>query len=120
MSRYRHSSLRPFLESELLRTPLEELCLLTKRLNLAPGAFGSDDGLCAFMNMAMDPPHPLALKNAVNLLVKIGAMEDETNALTDLGWKLSFLSVEPRVGKALIYGTMFGVARSSKALAVSK
>jgi HrpA-like RNA helicase len=31
MSKRRHASLRPFLDSELLRTPLEELCLLAKR-----------------------------------------------------------------------------------------
>jgi ATP-dependent RNA helicase DHX36 len=71
------------------------------------------------MNKAIDPPHPLALKNAVGLLVEIGAMDDETNALTDLGWKLSGLSVAPRLGKALMFGMLFGVGRSAAAIAVA-
>jgi ATP-dependent RNA helicase DHX36 len=119
MSKRRHASLRPFLDSELLRTPLEELCLLAKRLGLANGGYDDFDGIPALMNKAIDAPHPLALKNAVGLLVEIGAMDDETNALTDLGWKLSGLSVAPRLGKALMFGMLFGVGRSAAAIAVA-
>ena len=32
----------------------------------------------------------------------LGAMDEETNELTDLGWCLSALSLEPRVGKMVI------------------
>jgi ATP-dependent RNA helicase DHX36 len=34
-TRKRHSSMRPFVISELLRTPLEEICLQCKRVSLA-------------------------------------------------------------------------------------
>ena len=44
-SRRRFSSLRPFVESELIRTPLEEICLQCKRLKLAPGGPDDHDGI---------------------------------------------------------------------------
>jgi HrpA-like RNA helicase len=75
---------------------------LAKRLGLANGGYDDFDGIPAVMNKAIDAPHPLALKNAVGLLVEIGAMDDETNALTDLGWKLSGLSVAPRLGNPFV------------------
>ena len=40
--------------------------------------------------------------DALELLVDLGAMDEETNELTDLGWCLSALSLEPRVGKMVI------------------
>jgi ATP-dependent RNA helicase DHX36 len=35
-SKRRHASMRPFVESELIRTPLEEICLQCKRVSLIP------------------------------------------------------------------------------------
>ena len=44
-SRRRHASMRPFVESELIRTPLEEICLQCKQLKLAPGGPDEPDGI---------------------------------------------------------------------------
>ena len=118
-SRRRHDSFRPFLESELLRTPLEELCLLCKRLGLTPGGEMDDNGIPAFLAAALSPPHPKAVLNGLQLLVDIGAMEPETNDLTHLGQCLASLSVEPRVGKMVLWSFILGVARAACSMAVA-
>jgi len=115
----RHASFRPFTESELLRTPLEEMCLQCKKLNLAPGGPEDIDGVPAFLAKALTPPHPKSVFNALELLVDLGAMEPETNDLTSLGKCLSVLSLEPRVGKMVIYSHLLGCARSAACMGVA-
>jgi ATP-dependent RNA helicase DHX36 len=61
---------------EILRTPLQELCLHIKSLQL--GAVGS------FLSKALQPPDPLAVENAIELLKTIGALDDKEE-LTPLG-----------------------------------
>ncbi len=75
------------------------MCLQCKKLHLAPGGFHDADGIPAFLAKALTPPHPKSIANALELLVEIGAMEEDTNNLTDLGKCLSVISLEPRVGK---------------------
>ncbi|KAL7498658.1 hypothetical protein ACHAWT_006480 [Skeletonema menzelii] len=118
-SRRRHGCMRAFLESELLRTPLEELCLQTKRLNLANGGPDDPDGIPAFLSKAMSPPHSKSITNALELLVNLGAMDEETNELTDLGVCLSALSLEPKVGKMLIMSHLIGCTREAACMAVA-
>ena len=48
-SRRRHAHMRPFVESELLRTPLEEICLQCKRVSLS---FGMCHGLLPLFNFS--------------------------------------------------------------------
>ena len=118
-SRRRHDSFRPFLESELLRTPLEEMCLQCKKLNLAPGGPEDEDGIPSFLSKALTPPHSKAVTNAIELLVELGAMEAETNDLTDLGLCLSVLSLEPTVGKMVIWSHLLGCTKAACAMAVA-
>lgn len=61
---------------EILRTPLQELCLNIKSLQL--GAVG------AFLAKALQPPNPLSVQNAIELLKTIGALDD-MEELTPLG-----------------------------------
>lgn len=61
---------------EILRTPLQELCLHIKRLRL--GTVGS------FLAKALQPPDSLAVQNAIELLKTIGALDD-MEELTPLG-----------------------------------
>lgn len=85
-------------EPELLRTPLHSLCLQIKSLKL--GNIGD------FLSKAMQPPDPLSVRNSVQLLKTIGALDD-AEELTNLGVHLSTLPVEPRIGKMLIMGSIF-------------
>ncbi|CAH9063561.1 unnamed protein product [Cuscuta europaea] len=83
---------------EILRTPLQELCLHIKSLQL--GTIGS------FLNKALQPPDPLSVKNAIELLQTIGAL-DEGEELTSLGRHLCTLPLDPNIGKMLLMGSFF-------------
>ncbi|XP_050669842.1 3'-5' RNA helicase YTHDC2-like isoform X6 [Leptidea sinapis] len=95
-SRRRHKTLPLNSVPEILRVPLQELCLHTKLL--APG----NTPIADFLSKALEPPSFLAVRNAVTLLKTIGAltpMED----LTEIGQHLLDLTVEPKLGKMLLY-----------------
>ncbi|GJN23317.1 hypothetical protein PR202_gb10954 [Eleusine coracana subsp. coracana] len=83
---------------ELLRTPLNSLCLQIKSLQV--GSIGE------FLSAALQPPEPRAVQNAVEFLKMIGALDGNEN-LTDLGRYLSMLPVDPKLGKMLIMGAVF-------------
>ncbi|XP_024023595.1 DExH-box ATP-dependent RNA helicase DExH3 isoform X1 [Morus notabilis] len=83
---------------ELLRTPLQSLCLQIKTLRLG--------SISEFLSRALQPPEPLSVQNAVEYLKIIGALDEDEN-LTVLGRNLSMLPVEPKLGKMLILGAIF-------------
>ncbi|KAI5578160.1 hypothetical protein POPTR_008G014100v4 [Populus trichocarpa] len=84
---------------ELLRTPLNSLCLQIKSLQV--GSIGE------FLSAALQPPKPLAVQNAIDFLKMIGALDEKEN-LTNLGKYLTMLPVDPKLGKMLIMGAIFG------------
>lgn len=83
---------------ELLRTPLQSLCLQIKSLQLG--------SISEFLSRALQAPEPLSVQNAVEYLKIIGALDENEN-LTLLGRNLSVLPVEPKLGKMLILGAIF-------------
>ncbi|PKU81642.1 DExH-box ATP-dependent RNA helicase DExH3 isoform X1 [Dendrobium catenatum] len=83
---------------ELLRTPLNSLCLQIKSLQLG--------SITQFLSASMQPPEPLAVQNAVEFLKMISALDENEN-LTNLGRYLSMLPVDPKLGKMLIMGAVF-------------
>lgn len=83
---------------ELLRTPLQSLCLQIKSLQLG--------GISQFLSKALQPPEQLSVENAIEYLKAIGALDENEN-LTVLGRNLSMLPVEPKLGKMLIMGSIF-------------
>lgn len=85
---------------EILRVPLEELCLHIMKCNL-----GSPED---FLSKALDPPQIQVISNAMNLLRKIGACELNEPKLTPLGQHLAALPVNVKIGKMLIFGAIFG------------
>jgi HrpA-like RNA helicase len=97
----------------------EEMCLVSKQLGLAPGGPDDDDGVPAFLAKAMSAPHLKSVSNALELLVDLGAMYPETNQLTALGECLAVLSLEPRVGKMVIWSYVLGCARVASNMAVA-
>ncbi|KAL0289636.1 UNVERIFIED_CONTAM: DExH-box ATP-dependent RNA helicase DExH3 [Sesamum angustifolium] len=82
---------------ELLRTPLNSLCLQIKSLEV--------ESIGAFLSAALQPPEPLAVQNAVDFLKMIGALDENEN-LTHLGRFLTVLPVDPKLGKMLIMGAI--------------
>ena len=85
---------------EMVRSPLEELCLEVASLDLGAPA--------AVFSRVISPPMPEAVAHAVALLHRIGAVEDASGAsLTPLGEKLAGMQVHPMLGKMLLIGGLF-------------
>ncbi|XP_048359940.1 ATP-dependent RNA helicase DHX29 [Sphaerodactylus townsendi] len=99
-TRDRFESFLEYSVPEILRVPLEELCLHIMKCNL-----GSPED---FLSKALDPPQPQVVGNAMNLLRKIGACELSEPKLTPLGQHLAALPVNVKIGKMLIFGAIFG------------
>ncbi|KAL3639356.1 hypothetical protein CASFOL_017263 [Castilleja foliolosa] len=93
-----HDAFADYQLPELLRTPLQSLCLQIKSLQLG--------SISDFLSKALQPPEPLSVQNAIDYLKMIGALDENEN-LSVLGRKLSVLPVEPKLGKMLIYGALF-------------
>ncbi|XP_016165954.1 DExH-box ATP-dependent RNA helicase DExH5, mitochondrial isoform X2 [Arachis ipaensis] len=83
---------------EILRTPLQSLCLQIKSLKLGP--------ISEFLSKALQSPEILAVQNAIEYLKIIGAFDDNEN-LTLLGHYLTMFPMEPKLGKMLILGAIF-------------
>ncbi|XP_028604260.2 ATP-dependent RNA helicase DHX29 isoform X2 [Podarcis muralis] len=99
-TRDRFESFADYSVPEILRVPLEELCLHIMKCNL-----GSPE---EFLSKALDPPQPQVVGNAMNVLRKIGACELSEPKLTPLGQHLAALPVNVKIGKMLIFGAIFG------------
>ena len=119
MTRNRHDDeLKEHQAPEVKRVPLEQLVLRAKALRLP----GSASHVCSCLP---EPPEPTAVEAAISELVGLGALErveaeeaeadeydegelpPESEELTALGWHLTNLPVDARLGKLIIYGAIF-------------
>ncbi|KAJ8395601.1 hypothetical protein AAFF_G00030820 [Aldrovandia affinis] len=94
-SRLRFNNMLEYQVPQLLRMPLQELCLHTKLL--APITCP----VAEFLARAPEPPPAVIVKNAVQMLKIIDAM-DPWEDLTELGYHLADLPVEPHLGKMVL------------------
>ncbi|XP_078314413.1 3'-5' RNA helicase YTHDC2-like [Crassostrea virginica] len=95
-SSIRHSMMQDFATPEILRYPLQEICLHTKLI--AP----IQCPIAEFLAKAPDPPPYMVTRNAVMLLKQIDAL-DHFEDLTEIGYHLADLPLEPRLGKVVLY-----------------
>ena len=79
---------------EIQRTPLEQLCLQVRSIGLSEQKLG---GIEEFLNKSVTPPSALALSNALDVLLRIGALSPLDEALTDLGQHIAALPMQPQV-----------------------
>ncbi|XP_037344927.1 ATP-dependent DNA/RNA helicase DHX36 [Pungitius pungitius] len=84
---------------EIMRTPLEELCLQIKILKLG--------SIAQFLEKSLDPPTTKAINLAIKNLVGLNALDRSEN-LTALGFHLARLPVEPHIGKLILFGALLG------------
>nr|CAH7744575.1 unnamed protein product [Callosobruchus chinensis] len=99
-SKQRYESMEEERVPEILRVSLEELCLHTKVL--APVG----TSIHSFLTNAPDPPSANSIKVAIENLQFLGALDKEED-LTCLGRYLAQLSIEPHLGKMMLYGVIF-------------
>lgn len=85
-------------EPEIRRVPLEQLCLSVR-------AMGIRD-VPVFLASALTPPENTAVEGALDLLVRMGALNEHD--LTALGRHLSMIPADLRCAKLLVYGATFG------------
>ncbi|XP_041825881.1 ATP-dependent RNA helicase DHX29 isoform X2 [Melanotaenia boesemani] len=98
--KFRFDAFMDYSIPEILRVPLEELCL-----HIMKCQYGSPED---FLSRALDAPQPQSVSNAVNLLRKIGACHADNHILTPLGHHLASLPINVKIGKMLIYGAILG------------
>ncbi|XP_042364851.1 ATP-dependent RNA helicase DHX29 [Plectropomus leopardus] len=98
--KFRFDAFMEYSIPEILRVPLEELCL-----HIMKCQYGSPED---FLSRALDAPQPQSVSNAVSLLRRIGACHPDSHVLTPLGHHLAGLPVNVKIGKMLIYGAILG------------
>ncbi|KAJ2731273.1 helicase [Coemansia sp. BCRC 34962] len=87
-------------DPEILRSPLEQVCLRVKALG-----YGDPRVL---LESALDPPPMAAVTASERLLVAVGASTGEFGALTALGRFIADIPVDLRLAKILVYGALVG------------
>jgi ATP-dependent RNA helicase DHX29 len=92
----------------MLRVALTETVLQIKTLQLGAAEY--------VLSRAPDPPAPEALRDALNTLTDVGAL-DAAGDLTSLGRHLSRLPVDVRAGKIIVFGAVLGCLRSALTIA---
>ncbi|KDQ31208.1 hypothetical protein PLEOSDRAFT_23490 [Pleurotus ostreatus PC15] len=95
----RESDMKEFPTPEMLRISLENVLLTVKVMR-------EGEDVERYLNQAIDPPSTAAIKNAIDTLEDLGAIDSE-GTLSSLGKHLSMLSVDLRLAKMLILGTIF-------------
>lgn len=97
-SKHQQQQFVDFFLPEMLRTPLDQLCLQIRVMQL-----GKVD---EFLSKVMEPPDSDAIALSIRKLVGLSAMDTEQN-LTPLGYHLSKLPVEPQIGKMILMAAIF-------------
>ncbi|XP_017074877.1 dosage compensation regulator isoform X2 [Drosophila eugracilis] len=100
-SRARFEALEDTLTPEMFRTPLHEIALTIKLLRLG--------AIHHFLSKALEPPPVDAVIEAEVLLREMRCL-DVNDELTPLGRLLARLPIEPKLGKMMVLGAVFGCA----------
>lgn len=94
-------------DAEIRRVPLEQLCLSVKAMGVADVA--------GFLGGTITPPDVMAVESALNLLRRLGALED--GQLTALGQNMAMVPADLRLAKLMIYGALFGCLEATVTIA---
>ncbi|KAJ1643859.1 helicase [Coemansia asiatica] len=105
-----HSAMSEFATPEILRMPLEQVCLQAKALGYANSA--------KFLCSMLTPPPGKAVESAERVLVAVGACEEgPAGELTPLGRFMADVPADLRLAKMLVYSAVFGVLDRALVLA---
>ncbi|KAL8128807.1 hypothetical protein V2J09_017962 [Rumex salicifolius] len=108
-SKLRAVSLPDFQIPEIKRMPIEELCLQVKMLD-------PNYKIEEFLKKTLDPPVFESIRNAIAVLVEIGAISSD-EILTELGKKLGSLPVHPLISKMLFFAILLNCLEPALTLA---
>ena len=99
-TRARFATMAPSQAPEMLRTPLQQLCLSIK-------AMCPDEPVSATLAAALTPPDGASVDAALAELRDLRALDAEER-LTPLGRHLARMPTDARVGKMLLHGALLG------------
>ncbi|KAH8420173.1 hypothetical protein KR009_006858 [Drosophila setifemur] len=94
------SRMSEFTIPEMMRRPLDEICLLTKMA--AP-----DQPIAGLLSMALDPPQPDSVVQACSKLQLLGVLEEGTEKITLLGRIIAELPLGVQQAKCVVYSIYF-------------
>lgn len=97
-TRARQQYMDPLPTPDIVRSQLSNIVLSLKILHL--------DDPYSFLETLITPPQPKAIRNGINLLKRIEALNDE-NVITPLGVHLARLPIEPQIGKMILMAALF-------------
>lgn len=98
-SRKQSLKLAPQQDPEILRIPLEQLCLSVKAMG--------EKNVEAFLGKALTPPSLAAIQTALKTLEDLNALDGTSGELTPLGKHMADIPADLRVAKMLIFGAVF-------------
>ena len=98
-SRAQFANMSPQQPPEMLRTPLQQLCLSIKAM--------SEEPVAQTLGAALTPPDTRAIYAALDELRALRAF-DADERLTPLGRHLAQMPVDARIGKMLLFGALLG------------
>ncbi|KAJ3335589.1 hypothetical protein HDU93_004948, partial [Gonapodya sp. JEL0774] len=101
--------MEPFSIPEILRTPLEQLCLSIKAMSIPLPE--------KFLSKAPTPPPVEAVEAAMDILREVSAIDGETGELTALGRHMANIPVDLRIAKFLVIGAAFSCVESVTGIA---
>lgn len=96
---------------EILRVPLEQLCLQIMKCQL-----GQPE---EFLSKAISAPNVQAVAQAMSILREVGACNNNEATLTALGHFLALLPIDVHLGKMLVYGALLGCLEPAAVIAAS-
>ncbi len=92
--------LKPTLPPEILRVGLEDVCLTIKGL-------GFEEKCADITQKLIDRPDRALVREAVSFLVDLGAFDEQTECITDLGKELATLPLGPSKHENTLYCSYF-------------
>ncbi|XP_015273563.1 PREDICTED: putative ATP-dependent RNA helicase DHX57 [Gekko japonicus] len=110
---YNHHLLKQPLP-EIQRVPLEQLCLRIKVLEML-----STQSLHSILSRLIEPPTSDSLRASKLRLQDVGALTSDEK-LTPLGYHLASLPVDVRIGKLMLFGTIFRCLDPALTIAASR
>ena len=97
-SKMQENKMSDFIVPEILRTPLDQVCLQIKLLKLGR--------IQDFLSQVMESPSTDSINLSLTKLTALNALDHDEN-LTPLGYHLAQLPVDPQLGKMLLFGAIF-------------
>lgn len=105
-TRKKFAKLEDYTPPEMLRSPLDGICLQVLRMKL-----GNPDKV---LPLCITPPSPANVQSALDILQEIQAIRynQDTIELTSLGYHLADLPVDCRLGKILLFSCLLHCVES--------